>query len=318
MKNAIIIGSSGQDGVLLNEYLKTKKYNIHLVSNSKNLKKNKINILKKKSLETLFNRVNSPEIYYLAAYHHSSGQNIDKNGLHSLFKNSFETHVTGLLNVLNIMVEKNNNSKLFYASSSLVFSGNFGRFQNEKTPYDPDGAYGISKATGNMIIKEYRKNYGLYCLSGILYNHESGLRNQKFLTRKIIESAIRISKGSEEKCKIGDLEALVDWGLAKDYVKIFHKILQLEYPEDFIIASGKMFKVKNFVMEVFKYFNLDWKDHVIESKSELFRKLNPKCGNIKKLKKYAKVPKYSISEFVYFLIKDVIKKNHSLKINERK
>lgn len=319
MKNAIIIGGSGQDGILLNKYLKSKKYKTYSIENPENKKNSKINILKKQTLKKLFRNLYDPEVYYLAAYHQSSEQNQNINSPSDLFRNSLNTHVVGLLNVLTTIYEENRNSKLFYASSSLIFSGNNGKYQNEKTFFDPVGAYGITKATGNMIIKEFRDKYGLHCLSGILYNHESGLRKENFLTRRIIETAIRISKGSNEKCEVSDLEAVVDWGLASDYVKIFHKVLQIKKPEDFIIASGKTFKVKLFIKEVFSFFNLNWKDHVVETKSELFRKSNPRCGDIKKLKKYVKnLPKHSISEFVYLLVLDVIRKNHKIKTNLNK
>jgi GDPmannose 4,6-dehydratase len=311
MKTAIIIGVSGQDGTLLKKYLKNKNYTIVGIGNVKkeaqNLNKIKPwNILNKQSMKKLFSKVKNSEVYYLAAHHHSSEQNLNKVDFYELMQQSFKVHVEGLINVLNAIYEEKSNSRVFYASSSLIFSGRYGEIQNELTPIEPQGAYGISKAAGGMVAKEFREKLGLYVSTGILYNHESGLRNSSFLTRRIIETAIRISQGSKENCEVGDLEAVVDWGLASDYVQIFHKILQLENPEDFIIASGKVFKVKSFIKEVFNFFNLDWKDHVIETRSKLFRKSNPKCGSIKKLKKFIKkVPKYSISEFVYFLIKDV-------------
>lgn len=318
MKNAIIIGGSGQDGTLLTEYLKSKKYNVCSISNPKKLKKNSnsklnFNILDSKSMKKLFKKIVKPEVYYLAAYHHSSEQNSIKKGVSNLFHKSLEIHVTGLINVLDAILNENKNSKLFYASSSLVFSSSDSKFQNENTPLDPTGAYGISKATGNMIVKEFRDRYGLFCSTGILYNHESGLRNKKFLTRRIIETAYRISKGSKEKCIIGNLDAQVDWGLANDYIKIFNKILQLKKPEDFIIASGKLSKVRDFVSEVFKYFGLDWKNHVEESNTGLFRYIKPKCGNISKIQKYIDLPpKQNISQFVSSLIKDVLLRNHNL------
>ena len=324
MKNAIIIGSSGQDGTLLSEYLKLKKYNIIKIFNSKSLKKNfktenNFNILDYNSMKKLFKNVSKPEVYYLAAYHHSSEQNSSKKGAYDLFNKSLDIHVKGLINVLDVILNENKNSKLFYASSSLVFSGNNNQFHNEKSPLNPIGAYAITKSTGNMIVREFRERYGVFCSTGILSNHESGLRSQTFLTRRIIETAYRISKGSKEKCKIGNLNAQVDWGLAYDYVKIFNKILQLKEPQDFIIASGKLSKVQDFVSEVFNYFGLDWKNHVVTSKTALFRNTRPQSGNIQKLKKYIDInTKYKLSKFVSLLIKDVLKRNHNLKTNKTK
>ena len=324
MKNAIIIGGSGQDGTLLIEYLKSKKYNIYSISNPKNLKKNSnsklnFNILDSRSMKKLFKKIVKPEVYYLAAYHHSSEQNSIKKGICNLFHKSLDVHVTGLINVLDAILNENKNSKLFYASSSLVFGGKNKKPQSENSPLDPTGAYGISKATGNMIVKEFRDRYGLFCSTGILYNHESGLRNKKFLTRRVIETAYRISKGSKEKCIIGNLNAQVDWGLAYDYVKIFNKILQLPKPEDFIIASGKLLKVKDFVSEVFKYFSLDWKNHVAISNVALFRHTRARSGNIQKLKKYIDIDtKYNLSKFVSLLITDVLNRNHNLKSTKTK
>jgi GDPmannose 4,6-dehydratase len=318
VKNAIIIGSSGQDGTLLSEYLTLKKYNIFKIPNPKSSKKivdtkSNINILDYKSMKKLFKKISKPEVYYLAAYHHSSEQNLSKKSVHDLFHKSLDIHVKGLINVLDVILNENKNSKLFYASSSLIFSGDNNKFQNEKSPLNPIGAYAITKSTGNMIVKEFRERYGIFCSTGILYNHESGLRSKSFLTRRIIETAYRISKGSKEKCKIVNLNAQVDWGLAYDYVKIFNKILQLKKPEDFVIASGKLSKVQDFISEVFNYFGLNWKNHVVKSSAILIRRTQPHSGNIQKLKKYIDMdPKYKLSKFVSLLIKDVLNRNHNL------
>ena len=316
MKTAIIIGVSGQDGTLLKKYLKSKNYTIIGIGNVKkeaqNLNKIKPwNILNKQSMKELFSKVKNSEVYYLAAHHHSSEQNLNKVDFYELMQQSFKVHVEGLINVLNAIYEEKSNSRVFYASSSLIFSGRYGEIQNELTSIEPQGAYGISKAAGGMVAKEFREKLGLYVSTGILYNHESGLRNSSFLTRRIIETAYRISKGSIEKCIIGDFDAKVDWGLADDYVKIFYSILQLKKPENFIIASGKLNTVIDFAKLVFKYFNLDWRKYVVEKRNSLYRISSTRCGNINKLKKKIKiVPKRSFNNFVKLLILDVMKKNN--------
>ena len=310
MKKAIIIGVSGQDGTLLKKYLKNKNYTIIGIGNVKKeaQNSNKIelwDILNKQSMKELFSKVKNSEVYYLAAHHHSSEQNLNKVDFCELIQQSFKVHVEGLINVLNAIYEKKSNSRVFYASSSLIFSGRNGKMQNETTPIEPQEAYGISKATGGMIAREFREKLGVYVSTGILYNHESALRNNQFLTRRVIETAYRISKGSHEKCIIGNLKAEVDWGYAPDYVKIFHSVLQLEKPEEFIIASGKLIKIEAFVKAVFKYFNLNWKDHVVESNDVIYRKSKTKCGSINKLNKFIKnIPSYSLSKFTELLIKD--------------
>ena len=318
MKTAIIIGISGQDGTLLKKYLKNKNYTIIGIDNVKikaqNSNKIKIwNILNKQSMKKLFRKVQHSEVYYLAAHHHSSEQNLNKLDFYKLMQQSFKVHVEGLINLLSAIYEEKSNSRVFYASSSLIFSGRYGKIQNELTPIEPQGAYGISKAAGGMIAKEFREKLGLYVSTGILYNHESALRNEHFLTRRVIESAYRISKGSSEKCVIGNLKAKVDWGYAPNYVKIFHSILQLKKSDDFIVASGKLTIVEDFVKAVFKYFNLNWKKYVLESNKKIYRDSLPKSGDIKKLKKFIKsIPNFSLSKFTELLIKDIIarKKNY--------
>jgi len=167
--------------------------------------------------------------------------------------------------------------------AEFVFSGENGEIQDENTPLSPKGFYAITKAQGMLLCKEYREDFGVYASVGILYNHESCLRNPKFLSQKIVQSAIRIAAGSSEKLIVGDLAARVDWGYAADFVDAFQRIVKLDGSGEFIIATGSAHTVKKFVEIAFNHFDLNWREHVVEDNSILMRKPPVKIGNSAKL-----------------------------------
>jgi GDPmannose 4,6-dehydratase len=144
--------------------------------------------------------------------------------------------------------------------------------QNESTPLNPVCFYGITKASGLQICGHFRRTYGVFASGGILFNHESALRERKFVIPKIIHTALEISRGASLKLQLGDLSARVDWGYAPDYVEAMHRILCLENPEDFVIATGETHSVQEVVEMVFARLGLDWKAHVTEAPGILTRK----------------------------------------------
>jgi len=245
------------------------------------------------------------EIYYLAAHHVSSEGGVLQIPLHIQFESAQAIHVSGLVNCLSAIVEESPATRLFYASSSLVFSGENGDLQDETTPFTPQGFYGISKTEGIQLCREFRKNHRVFASTGILYNHESHLRAPGFLSAKIIKTAIRISNGSHEKLEVGNLTSRVDWGYAKDYVVAFQKILAAYNPDDFIVATGEAHTVKEFIDIVFKYFNLDAEKYVLENKNILTRRPPVKIGDSSKLRSLTDwTPSLVYMDFVKQLIED--------------
>ena len=172
--------------------------------------------------------------------------------------------------------------------------------QTEKTPFYPRSTYGISKVTGFELTRNYREAYKLFCTTGILFNHESPRRGFEFVTRKISNSVARIKLGLEKKLLLGNLEAKRDWGHAKDYVQAMWLILQEKKPQDFVIATGKQYSVKDFAREAFKCVDLDYKNYVKINKN-LIRpaEVDSLLGNCKKARKVLKwKPKISFKKLV--------------------
>ncbi|MCT7968529.1 GDP-mannose 4,6-dehydratase [Laspinema sp. D1] len=286
---AIIVGHSGQDGTFLYQSLKEQGYTVLGFSRASvgatddSCLEIKPDISDINSVYALIKDFKPSEIYYFAAHHSSSEVSVKGN-----IKNSFdlaqETHVTGLLNFLCAIRDIVPSCRLFYASSSLVFSGQNGEVQDETTPLSPQGFYGITKAQGMWLCREFREKFDIFASVGILYNHESYLRPHHFLSQKIIQAAIRIASGSSEPLLIGDLSAKVDWGYAPDFIKGFQKILQLDQSGDFIIASGQAHSVREFAEIAFGYFGLDFTKYIVENNSILVRRSLTKIGDPSKLK----------------------------------
>lgn len=310
-KRSIIVGHTGQDGTLLMQDLQRRGDKIIGLSRTRSLYPNdfpKNTIKDITNVEEVYKMVHlfqPHEIYYLAAYHTSSEASAVQHKLHTEFELAQSTHVTGLVNCLSAIVDESPTTRFFYASSSLIFSGENGEYQDELTPYDPQGFYGITKAQGIQLCREFRNRYNLFASTGILYNHESHLRTARFLSNKIIRTAMRIASGSNEKLEVGSLSSRVDWGYAKDYVLAFQKILLADNPDDFIVATGEAHTVEEFIQIVFDHFNLDMKQYVVENKSILTRTPPVKIGITDKLHKTTGwSPSMNYQDFVIQLIKD--------------
>jgi len=273
---AIIVGSNGQDGQLLEKKLKSINYSIVGIT------KKTIDITNSKLVHELISKTKPKEVYFLAAFHHSSEDNMNNDS--ELFFKSMETHVTATVNFLEAITIHSPQSRFFYSSSCLIFAPS-DKLQTENTELNPDGVYGISKVAGMMACKYYREKKNIFVSIGILYNHESSLRAKNFVSRKIISSAARIARKREGQLKLGDLEAQVDWGYAPDYVDAMHRILKLDDPNDYIIATGTSHSVNDFSKIAFSYFGLDHKIYVKTDKKILTRNNLKRIGDSSRLKK---------------------------------
>jgi GDPmannose 4,6-dehydratase len=193
----------------------------------------------------------------------------------------------GTLNMLESIRFLDYPVKFYNAGSGECFGDTGGIAAVESTAFRPKSPYAVAKATAFWEVVNYRESYGLFACSGILFNHESPLRPPRFVTRKIINSAINISKGNREKLKLGDISISRDWGWAPEYVEAMWLMLQQDKADDFIVATGKNNSLREFINEAFSYFGLDWRDYVIID-SSLFRPSDIKfsLGNAAKAEKY--------------------------------
>lgn len=268
MNADLIIGYQGQDGRYLTDLLtNTGREVVGLGrSGAVNLstgKEYRASLADQAAMKSLLAAVSPRNIYYLAAFHHSSEDARPETA--SLWRQSFETNTDGLVNTLEAVLRASPDSRLFYASSSHIFGATGVTPQNELTPRLPQNIYGIAKSAGMSICNYYRQAHNIYAACGILYNHESPLREPKYITRKISSTAVEISAGRREQLELFDLSAKVDWGFAGDYVQAMSNILDLDAPDDFIIATGKLHSVQEFVERCFSKLGLDWQDHVTET-----------------------------------------------------
>ena len=285
----LIVGHTGQDGTLLRASLEGRGDEVFGVSRSGTHPDSipgcppSWTVGDPKKVRNFIVALRPDEIYYLAAYHTSSEGSVVVSALEA-YGLSHETHVLGLLHVLDAVADHVPACRVFYAASSLVFDGENGEVQNELSTFNPRGYYGMTKALGIWLCREFRKSRHVFASVGILYNHESQYRAPHFLSQKIVRAAARIASGSREKLRLGEISARVDWGYAGDYVMAFQRALALPAGDDFIIATGEAHSVKEFAELSFARFGLDWRDHTEHSPGVLTRRLNVRIGDSSKLR----------------------------------
>jgi GDPmannose 4,6-dehydratase len=273
---ALIVGSAGQDGTLLGAYLRDRGYTV-----------DGIDVGIGPSLDdaaAIAEHVAAlapDEVYYIAAYHHSSEDPPVEPA--ELFRRSVAVQITGLVHVLEAIRTRTPRARLFYAASSLIFGDAAESPQTETTPLQPTDAYGITKATGVQICRHYRRTHGIHASVGILYNHESPLRAPKFLSKKIVTAAWEIKRGTRDKLVLGSLSAKIDMGYAPDFVDAMRRIVALDAPDDFIIATGQTHTVREFVELAFGHLGLEWQRHVEENRAVITRAPVRRVGNPAKL-----------------------------------
>lgn len=278
MKKALITGITGQDGSYLAEFLLEKGYEVHgivrraSVSNTARIDhliaENRVRLHEgdlsdSSSIIRIVGEVKPDEIYNLAAQSH----------VHVSFdapEYSGDVDALGVLRILEAVriTGLTDRCRIYQASTSELYGKVEEVPQNEKTPFHPYSPYAVAKQYGYWIVKEYRDAYGMFAVNGILFNHESERRGENFVTRKITLAAGRIVCGLQEKLFLGNLDALRDWGYAKDYVECMWLMLQAEEPDDFVIATGVQHTVREFTTLAFRYagIELEWQGKGMEER----------------------------------------------------
>jgi GDPmannose 4,6-dehydratase len=268
-KCALIVGSGGQDGRLLYDFLLQRGYDVigiekTSVRSNRSIVYHSVDILNGDEVTALLSSLQPNEVYYLAAFHHSSEDKVLHLAPRQMLQASMDIHVRGLINFLEAILQSSRQSRLFYAASCRVFGNPSRAPQDEQTPFNPVCAYGISKAAGVQCCRYYRQEHDVFAATGILYNHESHLRKESFVSQKIIRGARRIQQKRQDRLILGNLSITRDWGYAPDYVEAMQRLLQLGKPEDVVIATGEGHSVKQFVQIAFNLLGLDWEHYVME------------------------------------------------------
>jgi len=223
-----------------------------------------------RSVLNSLSRSDPDEVYFLSGQS-SVGLSFDQP------VETIESISLGILNLLEAIRFMGKPVKIYNSSSSESFGDVGSQRATERTPFRPRSPYGVAKASAHWLVTNYREAYGLYACSGILFNHESPLRPSRFVTRKIVSSACRISKGSAEKLNLGRIDIVRDWGWAPEYVEAMWRMLQLEKPDDFVIATGYSATLEEFVQRAFDHVTLDWRKYVVID-SEYFRPSDITCS----------------------------------------
>ena len=276
-KKAIIFGVTGQDGYYLTELLLKKNYLVHGVKRRsssvptlrinkflkyKNFKMHYGDLTDAQSVDNLVKSLKPDEIYNLAAQSHVGV---------SFFVPEYTSNVNalGTLRILESIRSNNKKIKFYQAGTSEMFGKTRDKLQSEKTIFNPQSPYGAAKLFAHIITQNYRDAYGIFASNGILFNHESPIRGENFVTKKIISSLCKIKKRKQKNLILGNLYAKRDWGHAKDYVNAIYKIMQHKQPEDFVISTRKQYTIKQFVEKVCNKIDLKikWKGKGLNEKA---------------------------------------------------
>jgi len=321
MKKAFITGITGQDGSYLSEILLEKGYEVHgTVRRSSSINTDRIDHLISEysednkfnlhygdltdpnSINNLITKINPDEIYNLGAQSH-----VAVSFVNPLF--STQTSSIGIIPLLESVKNLDKEIKFYQASSSEMYGGAERKKLNENDDFDPKSPYAAGKLFAHNLTKIYRDSYQLFCSNGILFNHESPRRGETFVTRKITRAVTRIYLGIQKKLTLGNLDASRDWGYAKDYMEAVYMILQHKEPDDWVIATGETYTVREFLETSFSYFNLDWEDYVLQD-SRYFRpnEVEYLHGDISKANKELKwKPKTSFNKLVEIMLEEDLK-----------
>ena len=294
MRKALICGISGQDGAYLSEFLLSKGYEVFggsrdaTTNNFGKLKRlnvfNQVQLVSinltdfRSTLQTI-NKIRPDEIYNLSGQS-SVGLSFDQP------IETFESICIGTLNLLEAIRFCDTSIKFYNAGSSECFGNSPDEMCDENTLFKPKSPYGIAKASAHWQVVNYREAYNLFTVNGILFNHESPLRPERFVTQKVIKAVTEIAAGKLKKLEVGNIDIVRDWGWAPDYVQAMWAMLQQEIPDDFVISTGKGHSLKEFIGMVFNCVHLDMEDYLNINQS-LFRPtdLQSVVGNPQKARK---------------------------------
>ena len=333
-KTALITGISGQDGAYLAEFLLKKNYKIvgtdRRSARSLNWRLKRLGIESKiiyeemelgelYEIQRIFKKYKFDEVYNLAS------QSFVGTSFNSPL---YTSNITGLgaLRILETIRSTNKKIKFYQASSSEMFGDVLEKKQTETTPLNPQSPYAISKVYAHYLTQNYRKSYGLFTASGILFNHESPLRGEEFVTRKIILGLIKILNNKIKYLELGNLYAKRDWGYAKEYVEVMWKMLQMKEPDDYVISTGITHSIKDFINKATKYLKMkvEWKGRGLKEKlinkvnNKTIIKINPKffrpaevnilMGDSSKARKKLKwVPKTNLDQLIKIMVDEELK-----------
>ena len=324
MKRALIFGVTGQGGSYLAEILIEKGYEVHglirksATSNTINIDhliedKNifektfflhKGDLADSTSIYRIINEVQPHELYNEADQDHV-GWSYDMVG--------YSSDITGaaVARILEIIKQINPKIKFFQPCTSNMFGKTDSDIQNESTTFNPQSPYAIAKTFAYYITRYYRESFGIHASIAIFYNHESPRRTVDYVSRKISDTVAKIAVGKQDKLVLGDLEARVDWGFARDYMEAAWSILQLDSPNDFVIATGETHSVGEFADEAFKVVNLDSSKYIESSKKYMRQtKTSELKGDISKAKSIIEFePKVKFAELVKLMVEADLK-NH--------
>jgi GDPmannose 4,6-dehydratase len=294
VKRIAVVGSAGQDGRILTERLVAEGHQVLGLEPTgiagadafgPNLPK-KWDVTDTACVRELIGVARPDELYYLAAYHHSS-EELDED-IPNLWRLSQEVQNAGLVNTLEALRRTAPHCRTFYAASSHVFGIPPTPVQDESTPFAPRDVYGITKTAGIHLCRFYRARHNLHVSVGIFYNHESIYRARKFVSQRIVQGALEAKEakraGRTSKLVLGDLTATVDWGYAPDYVDAAVRMVRGEIPDDFVVATGIPHTVGDFVTTAFERVGLDWREHVEQNPALVRRQGTTLVGNSSKLR----------------------------------
>ena len=339
MKKALITGVTGQDGSYLSEFLLNKGYEVHGI-------KRRTSLINTSRIDHLFQDKHEPNLKFIL--HHGDLtdstsliriiQEVQPDEIYNLaaqshVKVSFEepeytanSDALGALRILEAIriLKLEKKTKYYQASTSELYGAVKESPQNEKTPFYPRSPYGVAKLYAYWITVNYREAYGIYACNGILFNHESPVRGETFVTRKITRALARIKLGLQKTLYLGNINAMRDWGHAKDYVEVQWLMLQQEKPSDFVIATGKQYSVRDFINLAAKNLDMkiEWKGkdedeigicenkEIIKIDTNYYRptEVESLLGDASKAKKYLGwEPKISFEELVKEMVDEDLK-----------
>jgi GDPmannose 4,6-dehydratase len=281
MQTALITGITGQDGSYLTELLLAKGYTVHgIVRRASRTERPRIDHLTldpaiygtrlflhyadmqdATTLRRILLKVSPQELYHLAGQTHV-GVSFE------IPESTCEFTAMGTLRLLEIVRDLPQPPRLLHVGSSEIFGSPVNSPQNEETPFRPATPYGVAKAFAVDMVRVYRQAFGLFACNAICFNHESPRRGESFVTRKITRAVARITRGSRETLKLGNIDSARDWGYAGDYVAAMWQMLQEPSAQDFIIATGRLATVREFLRLAFGHAGLDWQDHVTTDQAQ--------------------------------------------------
>lgn len=277
MKRALITGIGGQDGAYLAQLLLEKGYEVY--GSSRDAQAAAFAGLAKLGIRERVKTLSMPPGDFhsvLAALGEIRPHQIYNLSGQSSVGLSFEQPVATMesvlgatMNLLEAMRSLGGGMRLFNAGSGECFGDTGATPANEGTPFRPRSPYAVAKSAAHWLVSNYREAYGLFVCTGILFNHESPLRPERFVTQKIVQAAKRIAAGSKEKLELGNTRVVRDWGWAPEYVEAMYLMLQQERADDYVVATGESVSLEDFIRFTFEHLGLDWKEHVVANQALL-------------------------------------------------